>query len=140
MTSVHGNLGGKYDYKMYAIYHPEGEKCAKTLTSLGYTLVERETPVAVENIKGQFLREKIHNNGCCGERELVKLEAYTLTEHPVVVHMDLDTVVLRPMDSLFDWMMSDSAHDTYDASHIALQWSEAEKPTKVNAFFTRDCA
>jgi hypothetical protein len=130
-------MGGRYDYKLYAIYHPEGEKCAKTLTNLGYTLVERETPVAVENIKGQFLREKIHNNGCCGERELVKLEAYTLTDHPVVVHMDLDTVVLKPMDGLFDWMLTDSP-ENYDASSVTLQWPNAEKPKKVNAFFTRD--
>ncbi|KAG7341904.1 hypothetical protein IV203_006996 [Nitzschia inconspicua] len=138
LTSIHGNMGGRYDYKMYAIYHPEGIKCAKTLEDLGFTLVERETFVKVEDIKGEFLRSKIHANGCCGERELVKLEAYTLTDHPVVVHMDLDTVVLNPMDELFDWMTAQPSDTPYDASGIALQWPDKEIPKKVNAFFTRD--
>jgi hypothetical protein len=141
LTSVHGDMGGRYDYKMYAIYHPDGEKCAKSLESLGYTLIKRDTPVAVKDIQGEYLRSKIHDNGCCGEKELVKLEAYTLTDHPVVVHMDLDTVVLKPLDSLFDWMLVDETKlkSEYDTSHIALQWPNAEKPKKVNAFFTRDC-
>lgn len=141
LTSIHGNLGGRYDYKMYAIYHPDGEKCAKTLEALGYTLVRRDTPVAVADIKGDFLRERIHKNGCCGEKELIKLEAYTLTDHPIVVHMDLDTLVLKPMDSLFDWMLVEDGDlkATYDTSDIPLMWPDREKPEKVNAFFTHDC-
>lgn len=58
-TSLHGNSGGRYDYKMYAIYHPDGEACALTLQDLGYELVRRETPVAVKDIEGKFLRENI---------------------------------------------------------------------------------
>jgi hypothetical protein len=139
LTSVHGPLGGRYDYKMYAIYHPDGEKCAKSLEPLDFELVRRETPVAVKDIEGEFLRSKIHSNGCCGERELVKLEAYTLTQHPIVVHLDLDTVVLQPMDELFDWMLYDGDHSTYDTSNIAIMWPEHERPKQVNAFFTRDC-
>lgn len=74
LSSVHGNRGGRYDYKMYAIYHPDGEQCALPLKDLGYTLVKRETPVAVKDIEGEFLRQNIEKNGCCGEKELVKLE------------------------------------------------------------------
>jgi hypothetical protein len=136
LASVHGNLGGRYDYKMYAIYHPDGYRCAASLKDLGFTLVKRETPVAVKDIQGGFLRENIEKNGCCGEKELVKLEAYTLTDHPVVVHLDLDVVVLKPMDALFDWMLDDGSHDTSD---VPIMWPEIEKPKKVNAFFTRDC-
>jgi hypothetical protein len=141
LTSIHGNLGGRYDYRMYAIYHPDGEKCARTLESLGYILVRRETPVAVADIRGEFLRERIHKNGCCGEMELVKLEAYTLTDHPIVVHLDLDTLVLKPMDNLFDWMLveEEDLKATYDTSDIPLMWPDQEKPEKVNVFFTRDC-
>eukprot|EP00536_Pseudo-nitzschia_multiseries_P000868 jgi/Psemu1/250005/estExt_Genewise1Plus.C_110057 len=138
LASLHGPLGGKYDYKMYAIYHPDGHKCAETLTALGYELVERETPVAVKDIQGDYLRSKIEKNGCCGEKELVKLEAYTLTQHPVVVHLDLDTLVLQPMDSLFDWMMAGDKARDFDASGIELQWPEAEVPETINAIFTRD--
>jgi hypothetical protein len=139
LSSIHGGLGGRYDYKIYAIYHPDGESCAKTLEDLGYTLVRRETPVSVEAIKGEFLRSRIHKNGCCGERELVKLEAYTLTDHPIVVHMDLDTVVLRPLDSLFDWMLTDIKDGSYDFSDVAVQWPNMDHPKQVNAFITRDC-
>jgi len=135
LASVHGNLGGRYDYKMYAIYHPDGYSCAASLKDLGFTLVKRETPVAVKDIEGEFLRLNIEKNGCCGEKELVKLEAYTLTDHPVVVHLDLDVVVLKPMDALFDWMLDDGAHDTFD---VPIMWPEREQPKKVNAFFTRD--
>lgn len=63
LTSIHGNLGGRYDYKMYAIYHPDGEACALTLKDLGYELIQRDTPVAVKDIEGKFLREKIVSNG-----------------------------------------------------------------------------
>ena len=66
LASVHGNIGGRYDYQMYAIYHPDGEDCAMPLKDLGYTLVRRETPVAVKDIEGDFLRENIEKNGCCG--------------------------------------------------------------------------
>jgi len=74
LASIHGNLGGRYSYHMYAIYHPEGERCATALEPLGYTLVKRDTPVAVNEIQGEFLRQNIEKNGCCGEKELVKLE------------------------------------------------------------------
>lgn len=139
LASIHGNLGGKYDYKMYAIYHPSGIECAKTLESLGYTLVERETPVAVKDIQGEFLRSRIEKNGCCGEKELVKLEAYTLTQHPVVVHLDLDTLILQPLDGIFDWMLTGDQAKSFDASDVTVQWPEDETPQKINAFFTRDC-
>ena len=139
LASIHGNLGGRYDYVMYAIYHPEAIKCAKTLESLGYTLVERETPVAVKDIKGDFLRSRIEKNGCCGEKELVKLEAYTLTQHPVIVHLDLDTLVLKPLDDLFDWMLAGDQARSFDYSGVTRQWPDKEIPKKVNAFLTRDC-
>lgn len=137
LASMHGNLGGRYDYKMYAIYHPDGESCATPLQDLGYELLRRETPVAVKDIQGEYLRTRIEKNGCCGEKELVKLEAYTLIQHPIVVHLDLDTLVLRPLDSLFDWMLlEDADHDT---EGIQIMWPDMPHPHKVNAYFTRDC-
>ena len=142
LASVHGPWGGKYEYHLYAIYHPDGEVCALPLADLGYTLLKRETPVQVKDIKGDFLRQNIERNGCCGEKELVKLEAYTLVQHPVVVHLDLDVVLLKPMDELFDWMLVDP-HDlkgkTYDTSPLPIMWTEDEVPAVPNAFFTRDC-
>jgi hypothetical protein len=141
LASVHGDLGGRYDYKMYAIYHPDGETCATPLKDLGYELIRRETPVAVKDIEGDFLRRNVEKNGCCGEKELVKLEAYTLVQHPVVVHLDLDVLILKPLDALFDWMLVDQEDlkAEYDTEDVPIMWPELEKPTKVNAYFTRDC-
>lgn len=138
LASIHGNLGGKYDYQMYALYHPNAKSCAKPLEHLGYELLEKETPVAVKDIEGEFLRSKIQANGCCGEKELIKLEAYTLVQHPVVVHLDLDVLVLQPLDSLFDMMLDDSGAPVMTNSHIELMWREKPIPSKINAFFTRD--
>lgn len=68
----------------------------------------------------------------------MKLEAYTLTDHPIVVHLDLDVVVLKPMDALFDMMMAESKED-YNTTDVPIMWPEFPVPEKVNAFFTRDC-
>jgi hypothetical protein len=53
----------RYDYKMYAIVHPDGMECGSQLAELGYTVLKRETPVAVKDIQGEFLRTHIEANG-----------------------------------------------------------------------------
>lgn len=141
-ASARGDMGGRYNYKMYAIYHPQAITCAKTLEALGFELLERETFVKVKDIRGDYLRENIEKNGCCGEKEFIKLEAYTLTQHPIVVHLDLDVLVLRPLDSLFDVMMMSETKgkdDPLDISGIETQFHLDSAPAQVNAFFTRDC-
>lgn len=58
-----------------------------------------------------------------------------------MVHLDLDVLVLKPLDALFDWMLVD-AEDLkaeYDTGDVPIMWPELEKPQKVNAYFTRDC-
>jgi hypothetical protein len=141
LVSSQGNKGGRYNYQMYAIYHPDAEVCALPLQDLGYTLLKRDTPVAVKDIQGKYLRENIEKGGCCGEKELVKLEAYTLIQHPIVVHLDLDVLILKPMDALFDWMLVEPQQLLvhYDTAGIPIMWPEMEVPPKPNAFFTRDC-
>ena len=138
-----------YDYKMYALVHVEAESCARpALEPLGYDILVRDVPVPLKEIEGKYLREKVSENGCCGEMELVKLYAYTLTQHPVVVHLDLDTLVLKPMDKLYDVMINGPPKDgsnggievAFDdplmlSSAVAI--SKNEKNT-IDAFFTRD--
>ena len=98
--------GSKYNYKMYAIVHNSAPTCKPFLEKIGYEVKFVDVPVAVDEIQGDFLRENVHQNGCCGELEFIKLWAYTFVEHPFVVHMDLDTMVLKPMDELFDAALS----------------------------------
>jgi hypothetical protein len=130
---------------MYAIVHDSAMSCKPILEKIGYTIKQVDVPVPVADIEGDVLRENVHQNGCCGELEFIKLWAYTLVDHPFVVHLDLDTVVLKPMDELFDAAMS------VDTSHVsAVMWShehhflsggdreEGGRQGPINAFFTRD--
>ncbi|KAL7574217.1 hypothetical protein ACA910_012474 [Epithemia clementina (nom. ined.)] len=135
LASVHGTAGGTYDYKMFAIYHPSAESCTLPLADLGYTLLKRDVFVKVVDIKGDYLRQKISDNGCCGDKELIKLEAYTLTDFPVVVHLDLDVLVLKPMDEIFDWMINPPEEKP---SSEVIMWPDLPWPSTVNAFFTMD--
>ena len=87
--------------ELVAIVHPEVVVARKGLELLGWRVLERDVPVKVEDIKGEYLRKHIRNNGCCGERELLKLWAYTLVQYHRVVHLDMDSMVLQPVDELF---------------------------------------
>jgi len=129
----------KYDYKMYAIVHtqvPLNSECLDTLKKLGYELLIRDTPVDVTKIKGQFLREHIVKSGCCQEKELIKLWAYTIIDHPIVVHLDIDTLILQPFDELYDAMLYGPT--TSNMEKIKLMFSNLPIPKKINAYFTRD--
>lgn len=136
-TSIHGTLGGKYDYRLYAVYHPNAEACVQKLSKLGYTLLKRDTPVRVEEIRGDFLREKIGENGCCGEKELIKFEALRLTQHAAVVVLDLDVLILKPLDVLFDLIL-DHVHPPTNERH--LQWPDVHIPDDIWLLYTNDYA
>jgi hypothetical protein len=136
LSSVHGNKGGRYDYKMYIIYHPDAAECTLPLADLGFELLRRDTPVKVSDIQGDLLRERIQTNGCCGEKELIKLEAYTLIQHPIVVLLDLDVLVFKPMDTVFDLMLDTSENP--DTSQVPLMWPEKPLPRPVDVFWTKD--
>jgi hypothetical protein len=151
LHSIHRNSirnpdsGSKYDYKMYALVHPEAEHCARpTLEPLGYHILIRNVPVSLNKIEGAYLREKVPDNGCCGEKEFVKLHAYTLVNHPAVVHLDLDTLVLKPMDALFDVIIdgppTDGSNGGVDVAFgDPINSFDADSSTKqIDAFFTRD--
>ena len=65
----------------------------------------KHPPVKPSEIRGEHLRKRIHKDGCCGEHEFIKLYAYTITGHPIVVHTDVDFMFYQPMDELFDAML-----------------------------------
>ena len=53
----------RYRYQFYAIYHPMAAECVKTLEDVGYVLLERETPVNISAIEGEYLRGRIAKSG-----------------------------------------------------------------------------
>jgi hypothetical protein len=138
--SIHrASAQGPYGYQLYAIYHPDAVECASTLAPLGFTLLERPTPVPVEEIQGDFLRERIVNNGCCGEKELIKFEAYTLTQHEAVVLLDLDALILKPLDAVFDLMLHGKLPASSDKGNM-LMWPDKELPSDIQVLHTIDYA
>jgi len=97
-NSARGNMGGRYDYQMYAIYHPDAEECAMKLKDLGYILIGRPTPVKVEEIQGEVLRTRIETNGCCGEKELIKVRC-TYQNRIVFFNVFPDTTRSRSLNN-----------------------------------------
>jgi hypothetical protein len=53
----------RYRFHFYAIYHPNATKCAQSLGTLGYTLLEREGPVRVSEIQNRHFREILPKTG-----------------------------------------------------------------------------
>ena len=132
--------GSRYDAKLYAFVHPVAEHCsAEKLARLGYQVQVRETPINATQIKGEFLRRTIQIRGCCQEKELLKLYAYTLSE-PVSVHLDVDFLILKPLDKLFDAIIGGVSSSSLDSQEIEYggNGESVTTPRKVDAFFTRD--
>jgi len=131
---------GKYSYKMYAIVHENCAHHAPVLKSVGYETIIKGTPIDRNQIKNDFYKRTVESEVCCGSAEFIKMYAYTLTKHPVVVHFDLDKIVLNPMDDLFDAMIytKDSKMGMAARKRIQMEWPEDNLPEQIDAFFTRD--
>lgn len=128
---------------MIAFVHPNAASCSNVFRDLGYTVQMRETPFNVTDIRGKFLREHIVKSGCCGEKEYLKLYAYALSDYPIVVHLDLDSLLLKPLDDLFHAMLDDggtASTDTTKARSRVQVMHDNPLPTEnpIDAYFTRD--
>jgi len=125
----------QYGYKLFVFVHPDAVTCAKPFGDVGFEILIRETPVNVTDIRGEFLRTHVHKIGCCGEKEYLKLYSYQMTEYPVVVHFDMDCLLLRPLDDLFDAII-EGPHSA-SAKSLPVMFDDP-LPEKIDAFFTRD--
>jgi hypothetical protein len=125
----------KYGYKLFMFVHPDAVSCAKPFGDVGFEILVRETPVNVTDIRGEFLRTHVHKIGCCGEKEYLKLYSYQMTDYPVVVHLDMDCVLLRPLDDLFDAIIE--GPQSAGAKNLPVMFGNP-LPEKIDAFFTRD--
>lgn len=69
-----------------------------------------------------------------------RLYAYTLLEHPITVHWDMDVALFQPMDDLFDSMIYpwDSVEGKLARSRLELQHPERKLPKQIDAFLTKD--
>jgi len=138
LSSIHREeSGSRYSYQMIAFVHPQADSCSSDdLRYLGYDVLIRDVPFNVTDIQGKYLREHIVKGGCCQEKEFLKLYAYTLLDYPVVVHIDVDTLLLRPMDELFDAII-DGPEEV--EGFIPVMFDEDRPlPPVIDAFYTKD--
>jgi len=120
-----------YKPHMIAFVHEDAEPCSSSLQALGYEIRPSPSPVSLEEIRNPDYAKIIRNSGCCGEKEFIKLYAYTLTDYPIVVQLDIDTLVLKQMDPLLDAMLLPKRPIP------SIMWPNTTGET-VHAFFTRD--
>jgi hypothetical protein len=83
-VSARRNPASKYDYSLYAFVHDSARECNAPLYSLGYTILNGKAP---------------HSDA---DKEYIKLYAFSLTNFKVVVSLEVDTIILQPLDELFD--------------------------------------
>jgi len=127
----------KYDYKMVVFVHPSAISCSAPFEAIGYEIQVRDTPINVSEIQGEFLKTNVVKSGCCGEKEYIKLYSYTLMEYPLVVHLDMDSVLFQPLDELFDAILDPSTrHAINKPTHIRSPLPSDN--TTIQAMFTRD--
>jgi len=114
------------------------------LEKAGYVGVQRPKSGATALGPGEHpnkLRMLMYNDGCCGYTELLKLHSYGLVEHELVVHLDFDSLILRPMDDLFDVMLGNQKDDKV-ANSLSIAKLPLSKPVNfsrpIDAAFTRD--
>lgn len=118
---------------------------------MGYNVLIKDVPVKPHMVRsppGSILRNDLPTDGCCGHSELIKLHIYGLVEHRVAVYLDLDALVLQPLDELFDCIVFSPDHSEGGAARSRLQSVLA--PTyvpplgvgienmTVDAFYTKD--
>lgn len=140
-TSVRNpGSGSKYDYKLYAIVHRNAASCSHILSDLGYEVLVKDSPVQISEIRGDYLRKNVHREWCCGADEFVKLYAYTIDAHPVVVHTDIDFMYHRHMDDVFDAMLLplDSEGGRRARDNIETEYPDRAMPDNIQAYLTRD--
>lgn len=66
LVSSRNTEKSKYDYHMWAIVHRQAVECSHLLEKVGFKLMIVDAPVQPSEIKGDFLRKKIHKEWCCG--------------------------------------------------------------------------
>jgi hypothetical protein len=94
--SIRQTQPSSLDYDLIAIIHDSVPFNGDSfLIKFGYKIIRIPTPINVSQIKGELLRNKIMNSGCCGEKELIKLEAFRLFNYDAIILLDTDTIVLK---------------------------------------------
>lgn len=99
--SAEKGFPSEYDVELVAFAAPSVTTTIPILERFGWKVIKRPLPVSIEEIQNQDYAQKMRDSGCCGADEFLKMWAYTLTEYHRVVHLDMDSIVLKNLDELF---------------------------------------
>ena len=129
--------GSIYQYQLYAFVHPNAIPCATSLRLLGFQTLIRNVPIDVQQIQTASYRREIETRGCCGSLEFLKLWAYTLVDHDIVVHVDTDVFFHKPIDHIFNLMIESGTRSNTSAL-LHTHHPGASLPSQIDFLFTRD--
>lgn len=90
----------KFDIDLVAFVTKKVVSTRNILQRFGWRVLERDLPVALDEIENQDYANRMRDSGCCGADEFLKLWAYTLTEYHRVLHLDMDCIIFRNLDAL----------------------------------------
>jgi hypothetical protein len=105
LTSMRANAHSHYDYHLVAIIETKAAaSCSPVLYQSGafHTVMIKEPPIYGQEIvgeKGSFARKTLHRKGTT---EFLPLYLYEMTDYPIVVHVELDSVLTKPLDDVLD--------------------------------------
>ena len=111
MHSWPRNPNSRYKSEAFVLGTPETahSRCIAMLQKAGFTHRVVDLPVQLPDIAhvegAENLPQSMPSNGCCGEKEFLKLHVYSMTDFQVALHLDLDTLLVQPLDPLFDAMI-----------------------------------
>ena len=63
-----------------------------------------------------------------------------MIEHPIVIHLDLDVLINKPMDDVLDFMINPKRYKESPEllSKIPIMWPEEDIPDDISLIFTKD--
>lgn len=125
----------KYPHVRYALVHVSASECVRDLKELGYQVLLRDLPFNVTQIGLPMYKKRIEEEGCCGSKEFMKLWTYSLTEHKLAIHLDMDMLLLQPLDALWDAMLDPRKGRILQTEPSSLYQARGED---IDFMFTRD--
>jgi hypothetical protein len=107
---IHDNafrMNSSYRYHLYAFLNEEAVdgQCETMLQRIGFTTLRKSIPINISMINHSFYQSVLPIHGCCGAAEFIKLWTYTLIKHRAVVYLDLDVMILKPLDDILDVLL-----------------------------------
>lgn len=92
---INASQTSKYSYTLYAFLLNELSYLAPQLESYGFHVIYVNIPTINKVLDKELPFQYYYRNGCCGLAELIKLYVYKLDKFYRVIHLDIDTMLIK---------------------------------------------